>query len=62
MMLYVQVKNIVIGILLQQECTKVGDVSIVKMMLTTAICFGVMVLIATSANIMELKERAKFVI
>jgi hypothetical protein len=37
-------------------------VSIVKMMLTTAICFGVMVLIPTSANLTELKKRVKYVI
>jgi hypothetical protein len=62
MMLYVQVKNIVIGILLRQEFIKVGDVSIVKMMLTTAICFGVMVLIPTSANLKVLNVMEKCVI
>jgi hypothetical protein len=50
MTVYVQVKNIVIGLQLQQECIKVGDVSIVKMMLTTAICFGLMVRNLQSAN------------
>jgi hypothetical protein len=38
------------------------DVSIVKMMLIIAICFGLMTKTQTSANIMELKERAKFAI
>jgi hypothetical protein len=62
MTVYVQVVNTVIGLLHQQECTKVGDVSIVKMMLTTAICFGVMVLIPTSANLKVLNVKVKFVI
>jgi hypothetical protein len=50
MTVYVQVVNTAIGLLLQQECTKVGEVLIVKKMQTTAICFGVMVLIQTSVN------------
>jgi hypothetical protein len=62
MTVYVQVVNTAIGLLLQQECTKVGEVSIVKMMLTTAICFGVMVLIPTSANLKVLNVKVKFVI
>jgi hypothetical protein len=43
MIVFAHQKITAIGLLLQQECTKVGDVSIVKMMLTTAICFGLMV-------------------
>jgi hypothetical protein len=62
MTVYVQVVNTAIGLLLQQECTKVGDVSIVKKMLTTAICFGVMVLIPTNVNLKVLKEMEKFAI
>jgi hypothetical protein len=62
MTVYVQVVNTAIGLQLQQECTKVGEVSIVKMMLTTAICFGVMVLIPTSANLKVLNVKVKFVI
>jgi hypothetical protein len=56
MTVYVQVVNTAIGLLLQQECTKVGDVSIVKKMLTTAICFGLMIKTQTSVNLKELKE------
>jgi hypothetical protein len=62
MTVYVQVVNTAIGLLLQQECTKVGHLSIVKKMLTTAICFGVMVLIQTSANLAVLKEMERYVI
>jgi hypothetical protein len=62
MTVYVQVVNTAIGLLLQQEYTKVGEVSIVKMTLITAICFGVMVLIQTSVNLMELNVRERYVI
>jgi hypothetical protein len=62
MIVFAHQKITAIGLLLQQECTKVGDVSIVKMMLTTAICFGLMVLIPTSANLKVLNVKVKFVI
>jgi len=53
MTVYVHQVNTVIDLLLQQECTKVGEVSIVKMMLTTAICFGVMANVDTAVYKME---------
>jgi hypothetical protein len=48
MTVYVQVVNTAIGLQLQQECTKVGDVSIVKKMLIIVICFGLMVYVNTA--------------
>ena len=53
MTVYVQVVNTAIGLPLQQEYIKLGDVSIVKMMLTTAICFGLMVNVDTAVLKME---------
>jgi hypothetical protein len=48
MTVYVQVVNTAIGLLLQQEYTKVGEVSIVKRTQKTVICFGVMVYVNTA--------------
>jgi hypothetical protein len=62
MTVYVQVVNTAIGLLLQQECIKVGDVSIVKMMLTTAICFGLMVRNLQSANLKVLNVMERYAI
>jgi hypothetical protein len=50
MTVYVQAVNTAIGLQFHQEYIKLGDVSIVKMMLTTAICFGLMVRNLQSAN------------
>jgi hypothetical protein len=62
MTVYVQVVNTAIGLLFQQECIKVGEVLIEKKMPIIAICFGVMVLILTSANLKVLNVMVRFAI